>query len=74
MRHQKTDIVFMGGPQNNRVEFFLEVTNLYDCLRLADIEHLAHQYQSTVNLISQDLADKREVVLVGKERFVGRGS
>ncbi len=64
----------MGGPQNNRVKFFLEVTNLYDCLRLTYVEHLAHQYQSTVNLISLDLIDEKELVFVGEERFVGRGS
>ena len=66
------NIVFMGGP--HRVKFFLEVTNLYDCLGLTDVEHLAHQYQSTVNLISLDLIDKKGVVFVGEERFVGRGS
>ncbi len=69
MHRQKTDIVFMGGPQNNYVEFFHEVTNVYDCLGLADGEYLVHQYQSTVNLISRDLIDKKEVVFVGEESF-----
>ena len=67
---QKTDVVFVGGPQNNRVEFFLEVKNLHNCFGLADVKHLLHQHQSTVNLIAQDLINEREVVLVGKERFV----
>ena len=52
-----------GEKPNNRVEFFLEVTNLYDCLGLA----------STVNLVARDLIDEREFVLVGKEGFVGGG-
>jgi hypothetical protein len=60
----------VGGPQNYRVEFFLKVTNLYKCLGLADIEHLSHQDQSTVNLVARDLIDEREVVLVGEEEFV----
>ena len=64
----------MGEPQNNRVKFFLKVMSLYDCLGLADVKHLARQYQFTVNLISQDLINEREVVFVGEERFVGRGS
>ncbi len=73
MRCQKTDVVFVGGPQNNQVEFFLEVTNLYDCLGLADDKHLSHQDQSTVNLVARDLINEREFVLVGKEGFVGGG-
>jgi hypothetical protein len=70
---QKMDVVFVGGPQNNRVEFFLEVTNLYDCLGLAEVKHLSHQDQSTVNLVAQDLIDEREFVLVGEEGFVAGG-
>ncbi len=63
----------MGGPQNNQVEFFLEVTNLHNCFRLTGIQHLLHQNQSTVNLIARDLIDEIEVMLVGEERFLGGG-
>jgi hypothetical protein len=67
---QKTDAVFVGGPQNNQVEFILEVTTLHNCFGLAGVEHLLHQNQSTVNLIARDLIDEREVVLVDEERFL----
>jgi hypothetical protein len=58
----------VGRPQN-----FLKVKNLHDCLGLADVKHLLHQNQSTVNQIARDLINKKEAVLVGEERFVGGG-
>jgi hypothetical protein len=70
---QKMDVVFVGGPQNNPIKFFFKVTNLHHCFGLADVKHLSHQNQSTVNLNARDLINERKVVLVGKERFVGEG-
>ena len=60
--HKETNIVVVGGPQNNQVEFFLEVTNLHNCLGLAEVEHLLRQNQSTVDLIARDLINEREYV------------
>jgi hypothetical protein len=37
------DVVVVGRPDDYRIEFLLEVTNLYDRLGFANVEHLAHQ-------------------------------
>ena len=40
---QQADVVVVGWPDDYRIEFLLEVTNLYDSLGLANVKHLAHQ-------------------------------
>jgi hypothetical protein len=70
---QKTDVILVGRPKLNCVEFLLKVKNLHDGLVLADIKHLPHQHQSTMNLVAHFLIKEREFVLVSKERLVGGG-
>jgi hypothetical protein len=70
---QKTDLILVCWPKLNRVEFLLKVTNLHNGLGLADVKHLSHQHQSTMNLVACFLIKEREFILVSKERLVGGG-
>jgi hypothetical protein len=45
--------------------------NLYDSLGLAYIEHPAHQDETTVDLVPQNLVYEREVVFVGEKQLIG---
>ena len=63
----------MGWPDDNCIEFLLEVTNLYNSLGLAYIEHPAHQDETTVNLVLRNLVNEREVVFVGEKPLISGG-
>ncbi len=73
MRRQKMDIILVGWPKLNCVEFLHRVTYFHEGLGLADIEHLPHQHQSTKNFVAHFLIKGREFILVSKEGLVGWG-
>ena len=60
----------MLGPDHNRIKFFFKVTDLYDCFWLADIKHIAHEGQTTMNFVPGFLVGEGGFVFVSKGQVI----
>jgi hypothetical protein len=53
----------MRELDHNRIKFFFEVMDLYNCFWLADVKHLAHEDQTTMNFVPISLSVKEKSFL-----------